>query len=92
LGNCGSGGCLVGKEFEPEMASHIQIFTDDKGNKTSVIVPYKDWAKLNGRLAALQNKLNVFSSIRDGMREVKKARESGKKLQLLSDFVNESRG
>ncbi len=74
------------------MASHIQIITDDKGNKTSVIVPYKDWAKLNGRVAALQNKLNVFSSIRDGMREVIKARAAGKKLQLLSDFVNESRG
>jgi hypothetical protein len=73
------------------MPNQIQIYTDEKGNKTSVIVPYEDWAKINARLEILQNKLKVFSSVRDGMQEVKEARKKGKNLQDLSDFINESR-
>jgi len=73
------------------MPNQIQIYTDEKGNKTSVIVPYEDWAKINARLEILQNKLKIFSSVRDGMQEVKEARKKGKMLQNLSDFINESR-
>ncbi|MGI9035361.1 MAG: hypothetical protein ACR2GD_04905 [Pyrinomonadaceae bacterium] len=73
------------------MSSQIQIYTDEKGNKTSVIVPYEDWAKMNARLEILKNKLKIFSSVRAGITEVKEARETGKKLQDLSDFINESR-
>lgn len=72
------------------MRNQIQIYKDEQGNNTSVIVPYKDWAKLNARLDALQNKLNIFSSIRDGVREVKEAKKNGKELQDLSSFINES--
>ncbi|CAN5191084.1 hypothetical protein BH20ACI1_BH20ACI1_28490 [soil metagenome] len=73
------------------MSNQIQIYTDENGNKTSVIVPYKDWAKLNARLNELQNKLKIFSGIREGIQEVKEARETGRELQDLSDFINESR-
>jgi hypothetical protein len=73
------------------MPNQIQIYIDEKGNKTSVIVPYEDWARINARLESLQNKLKIFSSVRDGMQEVKEARKKGKKLQDLSDFINESR-
>jgi hypothetical protein len=73
------------------MPNQIQIYTDEKGNKTSVIVPYEDWTKINARLESLQNKLKIFSSVRDGMQEIKEARKKGKKLQNLSDFINESR-
>ena len=73
------------------MSNQIQIYTDEKGNKTSVIVPYEDWAKINARLESLQNKLKIFSSIREGMQEIKEARKKGKNLQNLSDFINESR-
>jgi tetrahydromethanopterin S-methyltransferase subunit G len=73
------------------MPNQIQIYTDEKGNKTSVIVPYEDWAKINARLESLQEKLKIFSSVRDAVQEVKEARKKGKKLQDLSDFINESR-
>lgn len=73
------------------MPNQIQIYQDEKGNKTSVIVPYKEWAKLNARLQTLQNKLNIFSGIREGIREVKEAKKTGNKLQDLSSFINESR-
>ncbi|HEX8370120.1 MAG TPA: hypothetical protein VF604_16350 [Pyrinomonadaceae bacterium] len=73
------------------MTNQIQIYTDEKGNKTSVIVPYEDWEKINARLEILQKKLKIFSSVREGIQEVKEARKKGKKLQDLSDFINESR-
>jgi len=73
------------------MPNQIQIYTDENGNKTSVIVPYKDWAKMNARLKALQNKLKIFSGIREGIQEVKEARKTSRELQNLTDFINESR-
>ncbi|MCY7346931.1 MAG: hypothetical protein LH614_12010 [Pyrinomonadaceae bacterium] len=73
------------------MPNQIQIYTDEHGNKTSVVIPYADWAKMNARLKALQNKLKTFSEIREGVQEVKEARKTGGKLQNLADFINESR-
>lgn len=73
------------------MSNQIQIYTDENGNKTSVIVPYEDWARINARLKSLQKKLKVFSDVREGIQEVKETRETGKELQNLSDFINESR-
>ncbi len=69
----------------------IQIFTDRKGNKTSVIVAYEDWLKLNEKLETLQNKLEIATNVQNGIKEVKAARKTGRKLQNLSDFINENR-
>lgn len=73
------------------MANEIQYYTDDKGKRTSVIVSLKEWQKLNTRLAALEIKLKVFNSVRKGIKEVKEARKANRKLQPLSEFINESR-
>lgn len=73
------------------MANEIQYYTDSKGNKISVIVSFEEWQKLNARLAALENKLKVFKSVREGIKEVKEARKTNQKLQTLSEFINESR-
>ncbi len=73
------------------MANEIQYYTDSKGNKVSVIVSFKEWQKLNARLAVLENKLKVFKSVREGFKEVKAARMTNQKLQTLSEFINESR-
>lgn len=69
----------------------IQFYTDGNGNKTSVIVAYEDWLKLNQQLESLQNKLAVVTSVQAGIKEVKAARKSGRKLQTLSDFIDENR-
>ncbi len=73
------------------MANEIQYYTDSKGNKISVIVSFKQWQKLNARLAILENKLKVFKSVREGIKEVKEARKSNQKLETLSELINESR-
>jgi len=73
------------------MQSRIQVYVDESGNKSSILMPYEDWTKLNTRIKRLENKLKVFSDIRDGMKEVALARKNGVKLQSLSEFIDESR-
>ncbi len=74
------------------MQSRVQVYVDESGNKSSILMPYDDWTKLNTRIKRLENKLKVFSDIRDGIQEVNRSRQTGKKLRSLSEFINESRG
>ena len=72
------------------MKNTTQYIVDNRGIKTSVIVPFDKWEKINSDYAKLQKKLDVFLAIRDGLSEIKSAKKHGKKLQTLSDFLNES--
>ncbi len=72
------------------MATSLKYMVDENGDKTSVLVPLRTWQKLNENYAKLQNKLNVFTSIKNGIVEVEAAKKSGKKLQTLKDFLNEN--
>lgn len=71
------------------MAGALKYMVDEKGDKTSVLVPIRTWEKMNKEYAMLQNKVNVFTGIIEGLTEVKDARTSGKKLQTLKDFLRE---
>ena len=62
---------------------------DERGDKTSVIVPLKTWHKMQADLAKLQNKLDVLTGIKNALVEVKHAGRSGKKLQSLNSFLRE---
>ena len=72
------------------MRNSVQYIIDDRGVKTSVIVPYNKWEKLNTDFHKLQNKLKVFLAIQEGLEEIKNSVKKGEKLQTLSDFLNES--
>ncbi len=72
------------------MKNTIRYIVDNRGVKTSVIVPFDEWEKINIDNHKLQNKLKVFLSINEGIEEIKKAKKKGNKLQTLSDFLNES--
>ena len=72
------------------MAGALKYMVDEKGDKTSVLVPLKTWEKINHEYSQLQNKLRVFTSIKSGIKEVKEAKRTGKKLQTLKDFLRES--
>ena len=73
------------------MKTAIQYIVDDKGVKTSVIVPYEKWERINNDYHKLQNKLKVLLAIQEGISEIKTAKKQGAKLQTLSSFLNESR-
>ena len=72
------------------MKNSVQYIVDNKGIKTSVIVPVDEWEKINADYKKLRNKLEVFSAVQDGLVEIKAAKGEGKELQTLSDFLNES--
>jgi hypothetical protein len=69
------------------MSGAVKYIVDDSGQKTSVLVPIKDWENLNANYRKLQKKLEVFTSIREGLKEVKQAQKSGRKLQTLKEFL-----
>lgn len=72
------------------MAHPIKYMVDEKGQKTSVVVPFNTWTKINDDLARLQNKLTVLLGIKSAMNEVEMSKKTGKKLQTLKDFLRES--
>ncbi len=72
------------------MAGALKYMVDEKGDKTSVLVPLKTWEKINQEYILLQNKLKILTSIKSGIKEVKEAKRTGKKLQTLKDFLRES--
>lgn len=72
------------------MSSAIKYMIDEKGQKTSVLVPFKTWEKINWEYSRLEKKLNVLLGIKNAIEEVKTAKKTGKKLQTLKDFLRES--
>lgn len=73
------------------MATPIQFIIDNEGHKKSVIVPYKQWEELNQRYKKLHNKVQILTGIQEALKEVANSRKTGKQLQSLSDFLDESR-
>lgn len=72
------------------MPSALKYMIDEKGTTTSVLVPLKTWNKLNQDLSNLQKKMQVFSSIKNGLKEIKESKTTGKQLQTLKAFLDES--
>jgi hypothetical protein len=72
------------------MSTTLKYIVDDKGHKTSVLVPVKTWNQLNDKYQKLTKKLSVLTGIQNGLKEVLEGKKSGKSLQTLSDFLNES--
>ena len=69
------------------MPDSLKYIINESGHKTSVLVPLKIWEELNNNYEQLQKKLDVFNSIRTGLKEVNDAKKTGKKLQTLKDFL-----
>lgn len=72
------------------MKNVMQYIVDEHGVKTSVVVPYHLWEKINSDYQKLQNKLEVLLAIKDGLSEIKVANKKYEEFQTLSDFLNES--
>jgi hypothetical protein len=72
------------------MSLALKYIVDDKGHKTSVLVPVKTWDELNDKYKKLNKKLSILTGIQQGVTEVKEHKSKGKSLQTLSDFLSES--
>ena len=72
------------------MPSAIKYMIDESGSKRSAIVPIRTWEKINEDFQKLQNKVNLLVGLKAALLETKEAKQTGKKLQTLKDFLNES--
>ena len=71
------------------MPSTVNYLIDEKGTKTSVVIPLKVWEKINDYYARLQNKIGIFTGIKKGFKEVRDAKKNGMKLETLNNFLRE---
>ena len=62
-----------------------KIYDWRKRYKTSVVVPLKTWEKINEDHTTLRNKLKTLTGIKEGLKAVKEANKSGKKLEALNN-------
>jgi len=72
------------------MSLQLQYITDAVGNKNAVVISYSEWMDFQAQYQKLLNKLDVLNAIRNGIKEVKTARQKGEALQSLEDFLHES--
>lgn len=74
------------------MESALKYVTDSQGNKQSVLVPISKWKEINEKYDLLLKKVKLMTEIKNGLEEVASAKKSGKKLQTLKSFLDESNG
>ena len=72
------------------MTTPLKYMIDEKGQKTSVLVPIKTWDRINEDYSKLQNKLNFIVDLKVAFQEIQSAKKTGKKLQTLKGFLHES--
>ena len=72
------------------MPNTLKCMVNDEGAKTAVLVPLKVWERINDNHNKLQNKIRVLTGIRNSLKEVRDAKEKGKELETLNEFLSES--
>jgi phage pi2 protein 07 len=68
---------------------HLNYLTDASGNQIAVQIAMEEWLVFQQEYQELQRKLEIMQGIRDALEEVQNARKEGRKLQSLSEFLNE---
>jgi hypothetical protein len=68
---------------------NVQYIVDSSGKSNLLLVRRKDWEDIHTKYRKLQKKMEVLDGIREGILEVKAAQRKGKRLQSLSDFLDE---
>jgi hypothetical protein len=68
------------------MKTEILYIINEKGIRTSVIIPIKKWRQLNKDYEKLKNKLSILTGIKESIAEIKSSKKNGKKLQALKNI------
>jgi predicted component of type VI protein secretion system len=68
---------------------HLNYLTDASGNQVAVQIAMEEWLAFQQEFQELKRKLEVMQGIREALEEVQNARKEGRKLQSLSEFLNE---
>jgi PHD/YefM family antitoxin component YafN of YafNO toxin-antitoxin module len=66
---------------------NIQVVTNEKGEKTAVLVPMADWEAIQKRL----NTLQFYDEFESSMKEIKQGLEGKVKLKNIKNLLREHR-
>lgn len=72
------------------MITSLKYLTNEKGQRSAVIVPIKTWNESQKKLKSIQKEIEIISGIRDALHEIKSIKLKKKKLPTLSSVLNES--
>ena len=72
------------------MKTAVQYLTNEAGERTAVVVAYAEWEKLQRQQQLLRQKLQIMQGISAGFQEVKAARQTGRVLPSLRDFLGDA--
>ncbi|MEI7596018.1 MAG: hypothetical protein WCK02_09740 [Bacteroidota bacterium] len=74
------------------MGLNIQYITDTSGHKNAVLLPMRDWVKIQKDLDCLEklkNKKNFFDGLVNAFNELSLIKEGKKKPNSFDDLLNE---
>lgn len=69
---------------------NLSYITDVSGNQIGVQIPMNDWVIFQNEYKELQRKFEILQGIRDALSEVREVKKGKRKLQTLTEFLNES--
>ena len=68
---------------------NLNYITDASGNQIAVQIAMEDWLVFQKEYQEMKRKLEILQGIRDALNEVRQARKEKRKLQTLTEFLNE---
>ena len=71
------------------MNLHVQYLTDNKGSKTAVQIPFKEWTKFIEEYNHFKQYSKLKKSIKDAFQEIKQIENGDAKEISLNEFLNE---
>lgn len=67
----------------------IQYITDAKGNEKAVIIPIKEWKKIETQLQEVLQYATFKSGLKEAFIELQEILKCNKKVENAKDFLNE---
>ena len=67
----------------------IQYVTDEQGNKQAVMIPIKEWEKLEKQFQELIEYSSLKNGLKEAFLELKEIMKGNKKGKSAKDFLNE---
>jgi len=68
---------------------NLNYITDASGNQIAVQIAMEDWLVFQKEYQEMKRKLEILQGIRDALNEVRQAQKEKRKLQTLTEFLNE---
>jgi len=72
-----------------DMTLTLHYITNPQGEKTSVVMPLKEWKTFFKRYEELEKKVQLLSELKESVDEVNQITRRKKKAQSLSKVLNE---